>query len=91
MSIFKALLRGLEPLLTGVLACGIIVATMWFIEPKYLTHPSHFIPDVPDELILLEVKEMPGCHERTKRWIMSAGELTEQELDPRVTIMICGR
>lgn len=100
---FKALLEGLQPLLTGVLAFGIIVVTMWCIEPKYITHPSHFMPDVPDELIINEVKEYPrewyeegrvvesGCHERAKQWMMSAGQFTKKELDPRVTTIMCGR
>lgn len=79
-----------EPFLTVVVGLGIVLATLWFIEPKYFTHPSHFQKDVPNELIINEVNEMPNCHERQKRYLVSAGQIKVQDIDPRTLIMLCG-
>lgn len=92
MNTFQRFTRSFaEPTLTFVLFIGMVVGTMYMINPKYITHPSHFMDDVPNELYLHPVKEMPNCHERVKRMFMVAGEMVEEEISPNVTIMICDR
>lgn len=91
MNTFQQFTRSVaEPVLTVVVSLGIVLITMAIVEPKYFTHPSHYIETIPDELIISPVNEMPSCHERVDRYIMSAGEVRAQKVDPKVSIMFCG-
>lgn len=90
MGVIRGMMEAIaEATSTVVVGIGLILFLVGVIEPAVFTSPHIVLPQKPSQVIINPVKEMQGCHKRVKDHLMSAGEIKEEDINPKAIIMLC--